>query len=223
MHVDQLADFAWTFDIVHPDPDRRRAAIERERGYQREWARHHAWVRIVRRRTAEGGGCPARLLAEYDQVHAAMRDAYERMFAAPIWHYLARGTTSEDLAPFARHAVLYLRWETEYPDEWAALGKSWAAKRHVLRTLAALGPTAQTHGDLLGLVDAAIRREHRCEDLGYVKVARALHGPSVRLIADWAEQDLDGLVRLRGGYLRWALDHPAAPVTAASWRAWLRG
>ncbi len=223
MHVDQLADFAWTFDVVHPDPDRRRAAIERERGYQNEWARHHAWVRIVRQRTAEGGGgCPMRLLAEYDQVHAAMRDAYDRMFAAPIWHYLSGGAAPGDLAPFARHAVLYLRWETEYPAEWAALGRSWAAKRHVLRALAALGPTPETHGDLLALVDAAIRREHRCEDLGYVKVARTLHAPSVRMIVDWAEEDLDGLVRVRAGYLRWALDHPGAPVTPASWRAWLR-
>ncbi|MEV4412572.1 hypothetical protein [Catellatospora sp. NPDC049609] len=222
MHVDQLAEFAWTFDIVHPDADRRRAAIERERGYQNEWARHHTWVRIARQRVAERDGATPRLQAEYDQVHAAMRDAYDRMFAAPIWHYLSGAAAAEELAPFARHAVLYLRWETEYPDEWASLGKSWAAKRHILRTLATQGPTPETHGDLLALVGAAVRREHRCEDLGYVKLARALHQPSVRMIVEWAEDDLDGLVRLRAGYLRWALDHPGAPVTAASWHAWLR-
>lgn len=223
MQVEQLAEFAWVFDVVHPDADRRQAAIERERGYQHDWARLHSWARIVRPRAGEADlGPDPRLVAEHDQTAAAMRDVHARMFAAPIWHYLAGGATARERAPFARFAVLYLRWEVEFPDEWAAHAKSWAAKRHILRALAADGPSPDTHGELLGLVAAALRREHRCEDLGYLKVARTLHEPSVRMIVESAEDDLDGLVRLRAGYLRWALDHPAEPVTPASWRRWLR-
>lgn len=222
MQAEQLADFTWAFDVVHPDADRRRAAIEREKGYQDDWARLHSWSRIVRPRSGEAELPDPRLIAEHDQTEAAKRDVHARMFAAPIWHYLT-APTPEERAPFARFAVLYLRWETDYPQEWAEHARSWAAKRRLLRILAADGPTVQTHGELLGLVAAAIGREHRCEDLGYLKIARSLHRPSVRMIIESAEQSLDGLVRLRAGYLRWALDNPAAPVTPASWRRWLRG
>ncbi|WP_144127303.1 hypothetical protein [Catellatospora sichuanensis] len=222
MQAEQLADFTWAFDVVHPDAERRRAAIERERGYQDDWARLHSWSRIVRPRSGDTAERPdPRLVAEHDQTEAAKRDVHARMFAAPIWHYLAAQTAGER-APFVRFAVLYLRWETDYPQEWAEHARSWQAKRHILRALAADGPTVEAHGDLLGLVAAAIGREHRCEDLGYLKIARTLHEPSLRVIIESAERSLDGLVRLRAGYLRWSLDNPAAPVTPASWRRWLR-
>ncbi|MDI1461394.1 hypothetical protein QEZ54_10475 [Catellatospora sp. KI3] len=211
MQAEQLTGFAWTFDVVHPDPERRQTALETERMYQAEWSRLSSQARVVHQR-----------VAEHDQLSAAMRDAYDLMFAAPIWHYMTSDATPAELAPFARHAVLYLRWETEFPDEWAEHAKSWTAKRLILRALAAHGPTPQTHGDLLALVDAAVRREHRCEDLGYVKVARTLHEPSVRWLIEAALGHPDPLTGLRAGYLAWALDHPAAPVTPASWRAWLR-
>ncbi|GAA2371805.1 hypothetical protein Cme02nite_63670 [Catellatospora methionotrophica] len=221
MQAEQLADFTWAFDVVHPDAERRRAAIERERGYQDDWARLHSWSRIVRPRTGDADSLDPRLVAEHDQTEAAKRDVHDRMFAAPIWHYLSAPTPGER-TPFARFAVLYLRWETEYPQEWAEHARSWQAKRHILRTLAADGPTLDTHAELLGLLAAAIGREHRCEDLGYLKIARTLHEPMVRMIIESAERSLDGLVRLRAGYLRWALDNPTAPVTPASWRRWLR-
>ncbi|MFD0599771.1 hypothetical protein ACFQZ4_51780 [Catellatospora coxensis] len=58
MQAEQLADFTWAFDVVHPDADRRRAAIEREKGYQDDWARLHSWSRIVR--PARATSCPIR-------------------------------------------------------------------------------------------------------------------------------------------------------------------
>jgi len=71
---------------------------------------------------------------------------------------MTSAATPAELAPFARHAVLYLRWETEFPDEWAEHAKSWTAKRLILRALAAHGPTPQTHGDLLALVEGPEKR-----------------------------------------------------------------
>jgi hypothetical protein len=67
----------------------------------------------------------------------------------------------------------------------------------------------------------AVGREHSCEDQGYPAVARVVDGLELRSRLDAASRSEDPLVRLRAEWVRWVIDHPAAPVTVAGWRRWL--
>ncbi|SDZ43535.1 hypothetical protein SAMN05444365_11623 [Micromonospora pattaloongensis] len=166
------------------------------------------------------------LQAEMDQARAAQWAAWESTLLGPVYAFCSARWSGgpEAHSRYAPYAVLFLQWETRYPDEWhhAAIG-GWGTKKEVLRRFIAAGPTPDTQADLLELLTAAIYREHRCEDSRYAALARQLDGPSLRCCLASAQQDHDGLVRLRAGYMQWVVDNATAPVTAASWRRWLAG
>lgn len=67
---------------------------------------------------------------------------------------------------------------------------------------------------------AAVNRIQRCDDLGYVLLARRLDGPVLRAGIEAAARSPDPTVQRRAGYARWAMDDTEAPVTSTSWRAW---
>lgn len=95
-------------------------------------------------------------------------------------------------------------------------------KKQVLPRFAVAGVPDEFLGEVTTLVMAAVSREHRCEDQGYPAVARTVDGPELRAALTEAMTAEDPLVRLRAGWASWVVDHPAAPVTAAGWRSWLR-
>jgi len=124
------------------------------------------------------------------------------------------------------YALLYLTWEARYPDEWFAHAKRWGTKKLLLndlsRSIGSLPPDARDQ--VMGLIVMAVRRDHRCEDVGYATLARTLDGPElrVRLKAMAAEQDETH--RSRALYLLWLLDHPEASRPKKSqWLSWLAG
>lgn len=128
----------------------------------------------------------------------------------------------DDYRRLAPYAVLFLRWEADSPELWrtAGLGSPWPVKKRVLRQFADMD-VLEPHVDALTqLTLGAINRSQRCNDLGYVLVARALDGPVLRAGIDAAVRTSEQTVRLRAGYVHWALENPQAPVTLASWRAW---
>jgi hypothetical protein len=121
-----------------------------------------------------------------------------------VWQFL-RDTdrTRKDRARLAEFAVLFLRWESLFPNEWhsASPWTPWITKRKILRLLTGEHLTSPLKLDLVDLVTAALYREHHCEDRWYAVLSRSLDGPGLRNRLDVAATHHDDLVRLRAGYL----------------------
>jgi hypothetical protein len=125
--------------------------------------------------------------------------------------------------PGLPYAVLYLQWESRYPDEWFAHAKSWGTKKGLLDTFARAGREfpAEVRRRLVGLIVDAVCREHRCEDVGYARLARAVDGADLRIRLDAVAGGPDPAHRARAGYLLWVLEHPEASRPKTSqWLTW---
>jgi hypothetical protein len=219
-------DHGWVFDLIDPDPERRGPALARHHEAVGEWEKALGWVNDVWRR-AGGTFTPAEpgLAAEMDQALTAQRCALEGMLPGLVGRFLTawRPDEAADYRRLAPFAVLFLRWEVRYPQEWREAGpwSPWGTKRAILRRFAKSGPPPECTAALVDLVIEAVERENRCEDRGYALLARRLDGPQLRDRLDRSMSSVDGLIRLRAGYLRALLCSPKAPVTVAGWRRWL--
>jgi hypothetical protein len=220
-------DHSWVFDLVSPDPSRRRAALSRHRDLlDRE---RSAWQRL-NAISAEGGE-PAppqpHLAAAWDQASAEQRDARGATLFGPIDQFLAVPYASnlpadERHAPFA---ALFLRWERRYPAEWSEAGawtsSHWSTKELVLRRFAEGGVPAGVRADLHDLVVAAVTGPYRCKDWWYAPLARWLDSPLLRqALAEHATYE-DALPRLRAGFLLQMLDQPRLTIRRHTWQRWL--
>lgn len=213
---------SWAFDLVSADPALRSAALARHNELIKTWNESLARINRLWREK--------QVLRRAAEVRRAA-DAQQAAIGGTVYGAVAdfeRAARTGDPAAYRRlapYAVLFLRWEAAYPVEWreAAPWSPWAVKKAVLRGFARRGPTDECEPDLVDLVLAAVGREQRCEDGWYAAVARAVDGPALRRKLRTAGRSADPVVRRRAGFVRWALDHPAAPVTLASWRAWLAG
>ncbi len=214
----------WMFNLISADPDRRGQAVRRH--HELDLAAMGADNALAAIWPAAGGQ-PAdpRLAAQIDQAKAAIREAYRRCWVVTAGRWADGMEPDSDVG--ARLALLYLQWEAAYPAQWRAsmLWSPWGMKKMVLRRFAT---TAHQFGTefrhaLQDLIIAAVRREHRCEDQGYGPLARALDDTRLRAGLDSAARDNDLLVRLRAGFLLWALDHADIPVAPRSWQTWLSG
>ncbi|MFK4088294.1 hypothetical protein ACI2LF_29545 [Kribbella sp. NPDC020789] len=197
-------DYRWLFGLVDPDPAVRGAALRRRDADISD--RRDALDRCNAAYWANGGSSdfsdsPA-LGAASDQAHAAMREAQARGFSGVLWEFITEcrpfgrrdPTALRRLVPFA---VLFLQWEITYPQDWCS-------------------PAA-----LVELVVAAVRREHRCEDRGYLLLARRLDGPDLRNPVAQCLDSPDPIVGLRASFLLDVLADPTMPATTASWKRWL--
>ncbi len=208
--------YDWVFDLVHPDPDRRGAALDRHRALltvMREGldAYNKIWVEAGPRWPDTG-------------PYSARLTMAERVWRVPlaetVFGALGELDTRDEEAyrlhvPFA---VLFLRWEADFPDEWGEAGaltwSHWGTKEGLLRTLAGHGVPEDSQGAVLDLVAAALTREYRCKDWRYVPLARRVDGPDLR----------DLLTKMEGPrarFVRYVLDEPALAVTRKTWRRWL--
>jgi len=211
-----LPEFDWTFDLINTDSQRRRAAVERQAML---WDRY---VEEQQRASAiywQAGGtfAPAdpAMSAQLRRAHNAMKHWSDQFAFAPVYQFMYGATPWQ---PLIAHAILFLRYEVLFPDEW---GRRWNTKRHVLQMLGRRGPTVETHDEILELVDAAMRRQQRCEDGFYARVARTLDRATIGACIAAVDRDGDDNARHRAGYIRWAIDNPGAPVSLASWRRWM--
>lgn len=229
-----MAPFAdphsWVFDLISPDPTRRRAALSRHRDLlDRERA---ARQRLNALWAESGGPVPQQphLAAAWDQAAAEAREARGATLFGPVERFLDTPGGSELPADdrYARFAALFLRWERRYPAEWAEAGSwtwsHWSHKERVLRQFAAgvVGVVgAVVHADLQELVLAAVAGPYRCKDWWYAPVARWVDDPHLRwMLAEQAASD-DALPRLRAHFLLQVLDQPWLPVRRHTWQRWL--
>lgn len=203
----------WAFDLIAED------ATDRFRAHARLMETQRLCIEALQR---------------FNQVFYE-REHPEYRHRLATWQQARRGTLPDalwenvdprTLAAWAGlpYALLYLRWEALFPDEWFAYAKGWGTKQ-VLLSLFTRGSNdvpGSVVDQLIDLVVLAARREHRCEDVGYARLARVLDRPHLRArLAAVAEQPIEP-ARLRAGYLLWLLDHPDAPHPKKSqWLSWL--
>ena len=138
------------------------------------------------------------------------------------FHAVRRAGDLEDYRRLSPYAVLFLRWEADFPEQWRTAGpwSPWGLKKRVLRQFADMDVPELEAEEVAWLTLRAINRNQRCEDLGYVLVARSLDSPMLRAGIAAALHSPLPTVRLRASYVGWAMDNIQAPVTLASWRAW---
>jgi hypothetical protein len=85
-------------------------------------------------------------------------------------------------ARYASYAVLFLDWETRFPDEWREAGKSswspWTAKEGILWRFTRYGVPVDVRPAMTDLVVAGVSRPYRCKDWMYASMARGVDGPN---------------------------------------------
>lgn len=177
----------------------------------------------------------ARALAEFNEVwlhegsagsEAVARWCAERYRRLPdaLWEYVPVDSYAQWGG--LKYLLLYLEWESRYPDEWMANAKSWGTKGGGLRDLTRALPYLPDEivDRLARLVCLAVRREHRVEDVRYAILARAIGDGRLRPMLAEIAGDADEKIRLRARYLMWLLDHPELPTPKrGQWMAWLKG
>lgn len=215
------------FDLVSRHPRRRAAAIAR---HARSIADLHRALQDVNalwweaKNKASTATADPDFTAATDRAQAAYMAALSRTVYGVVAEFRAARQppdldTHQRMAPYA---VLFLRWEADFPQEWrsACPWSPWGLKRDVLRQFAAMDVPGPQVDAMTRLTLRAVSRRQQCEDVGYVLVARALDGPALRAGIEEAACSPEPSVRLRAGYVRWATDNAQAPVTLAGWRAW---
>lgn len=221
-------DSEWMFDLVSRHPLRRDAA----------WARHiRSAADLDRAQQALSALCwqarktssPADpvLAVSIRQTAAAHSAAAANTVHGVVgeFHAVRCAGDLDDYRRLAPYAALFLQWEAQFPERWRSAGpwSPWGLKKRVLRQFADMGVPEPQVAAVTELTLGALSRGQRCEDLGYVLVARSLDNPVLRAGIDAAVCSPDPVVQARAGYVRWALDDAEAPVTLASWRAWCMG
>ncbi|WP_328321175.1 hypothetical protein OHA70_23720 [Kribbella sp. NBC_00382] len=215
----------WMVDFVDPDPTRRRAARMRQDRYlaqQRQAIDRQNALWWANGQSYDFLDVPA-LRAEFDRHLAAQRSAGAHTIYSALHSFVDASWQVDQRATFellAPYAVLFLRWETDYPDEWR-LSSGWGTKQQVLRSFIRVGAPESTRADLIELVVQAVSRQHRCEDRWYAALARRVDGPELRAALGECRESADKVVRLRAEYVLIVLDDAELPVTLASWRSWL--
>ncbi|MEV4455336.1 hypothetical protein [Microbispora sp. NPDC049633] len=199
--------------MISEDPARRRRALQYLQGSDERRAKALAEFNEV---WQHGESAGSEVLFRW----CAERD---RRLPDALWEYVP----VESYAQWGglKYLLLYLEWESRYPDEWMANAKSWGTKGGGLRDLTRALPYLPDEivDQLARLVSLAVRREHRVEDMRYAILARAVGGGRLRPLLAEIAGDGHEKIRLRARYLLWLLDHPELPTPKSSqWVAWLK-
>ncbi|MEU9576862.1 hypothetical protein [Streptomyces chilikensis] len=215
------ARLGWAHGLTSDDPAERAAALARLDGAKRCVARalervNEYWSLTLPLGPEEQYREPAfrRALEEYHRLcgHSLPEGLSGRAYGRPVTEW-----------PGLPYGLLFLEWEARYPQEWTLHAKSWGAKQSLLRALARADHDPAVAARLVGLVELAVRRAHRCKDREYVGVARAVDGADLRERLARAADSGDPWARCHAGYVRWMLDRPEVPNTRRVWHTWLAG
>jgi hypothetical protein len=226
MSASSPVDHRWVFDLIEPCAQRRRTALDRHR----ELLRAGRAVRdrcnalaVEATRRAE-----PRLIAALDQARAEYDGIHQQTIFGPLGAFLEPPTDDPldgDPARYAAYALLFLRWERHYPDEWREAGtltwSPWTRKELVLKRFSDLGVSAGQQRDLADLLLGVVAGPYRCKDWWYAALARHVAGPRLRHGLALLRRGPDPLPRLRAEFLLDVLDQPTVRITRTTWRRWL--
>ncbi|HEX5512414.1 MAG TPA: hypothetical protein VFX41_11920, partial [Actinomycetales bacterium] len=203
-------DYFWLFDLVATDQAVRGRALAHHQALvaaaneaQRRW--NALWA--VKRTAAP---TQPQLVAEMDQASADQLWHEKRTIQGPIGAFLGSAPDDEVTqglwAPFA---VLYLRWEADYPAEWGApesrMWSPWGTKEVLLRRFDRGGLPEDTRPQIAELILSALGRPYRCKDWMYARLVRHLDASFLDRVATLASAD-DPLVRLRAQFVLHAVE-----------------
>ena len=187
-------DDAWMFDLISEDDLVRRRAL----------TRHRTLVASDTDASSHWSG-GAKTIFAYNE---AFLYAHQRVnsFRPAYWPLV----------------LLYLWWETRYPDEWRSRESNtwspWTRKEGLLRQLGRYGMPDEVRPEAAELILAAIQRPYRCKDWMYALVVRHVLDTAFRDRATALADAHDPLVRLRAQYV---LDLADTRITQTTWRRWL--
>ncbi|MGW4152177.1 hypothetical protein ACWEDF_03340 [Micromonospora chersina] len=216
-------DYSWLFDLVATDPVARHRALARHQAILAAASdaldRANAlWAAHYRSRSSQ-----TRLGAALDQARADVRWHMGQTVYGPFRAAADGDDTAH--ARWAPFAVLYLRWEAEYPDEWGApesrMWSHWGTKEGVLRRLDRDGVAEDIRPQIAELILAALRRPYRCKDWAYACLVRHLDHPLFFHAVEMLTSVDDPSVRLRAQFVLHVAAHPEQRITRTSWRQWL--
>jgi hypothetical protein len=219
-------DYDWVFDLLSPVPDRRRVAMSRHRGLLQEASTALARMNDIWAQAGTPAPREPHLAAASDQAQAAFDAARNGTIFGPIDRFLAtRPAGRQPPDRYAPFAVLFLRWERQYPHEWAEASSwtwsHWGTKELVLRRFAGAGVPGAVGDDVIALIEAAVRGPYRCKDWRYPPLARLLDCSALREKIRPVLDNTDPLSRLRAGFLLHVLDHPELPIRRHTWHRWV--
>jgi hypothetical protein len=166
------------------------------------------------------------LLAATDQARAEFDRSKRQTIFGPIEVFLqAARSDASARQTYCSYPVLYLQWEADYPQQWAAPGSSlsspWGTKEALLGRLDRDGVPQDVRPQIRSLIVAALRRPYRCKDWMYARLVRQVLDPpflgTVEKLCDAEEP----LVRLRAQFVIHAAQNPQQRIKRASWRRWL--
>jgi len=215
-----LSDSMYLFDLVSPHGRRREQAQERHAQcvsevYAAAAENRRLWWLARNRENPD----PA-LDAARQQAFAVHRNAVDHTVHGLAGQFRSAWKTPELREQFAPYAALFLEWEATDPQQWRHAGpySPWGIKKRILRSFVAHGVPAKHEAQLGRLVLATVDRAQRCEDDGYVALARVLDGLELRSTLATSADSADAAIRRRAEFVLWACDHPEEPITLASWR-----
>lgn len=188
---------AWMFDLISADDVVRGGAL----------ARHQALVASDRDASSHW--------SDGDKTIFAYNEAF-------LYAHLRDDSFHPGYWPLV---MLYLWWETRYPDEWRSrelnTWSPWTRKEGVLRRLGRYGVPEEVGLEAAELILAAIQRPYRCKDWMYALLVRHVADAEFRDRATVLAEAHDPLVRLRARYILDLADRPDASITPMTWRHWL--
>ncbi|MET8832856.1 hypothetical protein ABZV78_02920 [Micromonospora sp. NPDC004540] len=226
MFAEPRGDYTWLFNLVATDPVSRNRALARHQAMLAAAtdALHLSnglWAAHYRSRSSQ-----TRLGAALDQARADFRWHQEQTIYGPL-HAFRDAGDGDDVARalWAPFAVLYLRWEAEYPDEWGApeswMWSRWGTKEAILRRLDRGGLPEDVQSQIAELILAALGRPYRCKDWMYACLVRHLDDPLFLNRVEMLAAADDPLVRLRAQFVLHVATHREQRTTRTSWRRWL--
>ncbi|WP_163510602.1 hypothetical protein [Fodinicola acaciae] len=215
-------DHTWLHDLVDPDERVRARALDRQRAYVAAAVQARQWSnRVWRRAGRPAPAAPPHLHAEWDQAETDYHWHERRGFTGPIVAFLR----SEPELDSTTYALLFLRWEAEFPQEWRTpevnLWSPWTTKELVLARLGKVGVPDSLRPTAAGLVLAAIRRPYRCKDWLYARLVDHVVDATFRARVGRLVHETDPPVAARARFVLYVAAHPGRPLTRKSWRNWL--
>ena len=216
----------WVFDLVAAEGVVRARALARHQELlavaDEAWSRQNALWAVEESSTPSG----PHLLAAMDQARAEFNLYRRQTIFGPIDAVLesARSDVSARQM-YCSYVVLYLQWEAEYPQDWAApessLWSPWGTKAALLDRFDRDGVPRDVCPPIRGLIVAALRRPYRCKDWMYARLVRhVLDRPFLGTVEKLCEAE-DPLVRLRAQFVVHAAQNPQQRIKRTSWRRWL--